>query len=132
MGYNYHKAIYHILTNDATISGLVGNRIFPQVIEQGSTYPCLTYRMISTTPYHVKDGADEMATIRVEITAYATKYVDVNAVCNAIIQAVGILTPGIYNTVDVRGCKYDGIVDGYNVQGMIHTKSLDLLMLIKR
>ena len=42
------EGIYAFLVADATIGGVVDNRIYPMMMPQGVTLPCLTYQRIST------------------------------------------------------------------------------------
>jgi hypothetical protein len=51
-----HKAIYSILANDATVTGLVGTRIKPTFIPEGLAFPAVVYRITEKQPQDTKDG----------------------------------------------------------------------------
>jgi len=51
------KAIYNILSNDATLTGLVGTNIFPQIAPQDTNAPFVVYVTSNTIPSQHKDGA---------------------------------------------------------------------------
>ena len=49
-------AIYNLLTNDATVNGRVGGRIFPEFAKEAASMPYLVYSVISNSPSDTKDG----------------------------------------------------------------------------
>ena len=50
-----HKAVYSILTADATVTSLVGTRIKPTFVSEGLAFPAVVYR-VSKQPQDTKDG----------------------------------------------------------------------------
>lgn len=68
-----NKYIYNILINDETIKGYVGNKIYPMVAEETTTYPFIIYKKNSLTTEYTKDGrTTDIADI--SITIVATDY----------------------------------------------------------
>lgn len=49
------KSIYSILTANASITALVGTKIYPLVIPEGTTLPCIVYERSYENKY-TKDG----------------------------------------------------------------------------
>ena len=41
------QRVYDLLKNDATVASLVGTRIYPVVIPEQTTYPCISFQTIS-------------------------------------------------------------------------------------
>lgn len=87
-------AIQDYLAADATVSGLVGTRIRPDVLKQGETMPAVTYRVISTRHEHNINGAKTgIARSRIQIDCYAETRLGANALAEAIRKS-GILDRG--------------------------------------
>lgn len=68
------SVIYSILHGTATISAIVGDRIFPDTIPQKTTRPSIVFEVISRVPTntHGSSGKSAMDDYRVEITIIAT------------------------------------------------------------
>lgn len=49
------KAVYQILSNDAKVKEMVGNKIYPLIANQGTTYPFIIYKRTSIEPLTSKD-----------------------------------------------------------------------------
>ena len=68
------KHIYSFLKNDATISGLCGNRIYAVVAEQGTNYPFIVYyRSTVQSNNFTKDGFNEDS-VEFSVIAVSDKY----------------------------------------------------------
>jgi hypothetical protein len=65
------KAIYAILSLDAELVALTGNRIYPVVAQQREAYPILTYQIIANTPNDTKSGASTVDQVRVQFNCWA-------------------------------------------------------------
>jgi hypothetical protein len=98
------SAIYSILSADAELNGLVGNRIYPVIARQREMYPLLTYTIISNDPSDTKDGASTVDRYRIQFDIYGLEY-DVT-------QAIAIRLREVidrYPHISVGGIKVDGI-----------------------
>lgn len=67
-------AIRTILTADATLTGLVSSRIYPDMPPQGTTYPCIVYMIIATDPTNTKEGVSQLDNVRLDVNIYAENY----------------------------------------------------------
>lgn len=72
------------LIADATVNGLVGTRIYPEVLPQNPTLPAITYQDISMTSVQNLAGAAGMLMRRVQIDSFAATRVGVVALADAI------------------------------------------------
>lgn len=73
------------------ITNLVGYRIYPFRIAQGSTMPCLTYQRISTPRIITHDVSGKTGTLaspRFQFDAWGTTYSQVKAVTEALRDAL--------------------------------------------
>lgn len=68
------KVIYDLLSNDGTVSGLVSTRIFPDTVPQNTSFPYISYTVISTLPTDAKDGASRLDVVNVQVDIYSRDY----------------------------------------------------------
>ena len=81
------KAITNILTSDAALTVLVGNKIYPIVIALDTALPAVVYAVDSIEPVYTKDGwAYDTCTFKV--TSYAKDYAGVQDVAEAVRAAL--------------------------------------------
>lgn len=66
--------LYARLRNHPTLAAIVGARVFPLVIPQGASYPCLTYQRISTPSESSLSGPSGLTYPRVQVGCWATNY----------------------------------------------------------
>lgn len=109
------KAIQNYLLSNATVSGLIGTRYWPMVLDQDyhdDDGPAVTYEFISTDDNHtLTDGRVELVTSRIQFVCYSQLLSSALAVARAIRKS-GITTlKGIHSEVDIRGVMVaDGIL----------------------
>lgn len=76
-------AIFSRLSGDATVSGLVGTRIYPQTLPQEPTYPAITYDRVSTRAIQCRGNGSYKAS-RWQFDCYAITYLGAEALGQAI------------------------------------------------
>jgi hypothetical protein len=68
--------IYSLITGDATLTALIGTRVYPNTIEQNATLPVMVYRRISAeriTAMHQNTGT---VRARYQFDVYDDQYTD--------------------------------------------------------
>lgn len=78
-------------------------RIFPLVIPQGSSQPCVVYQLTSTTDTQTFCGTIALGRCVVQLDSYARTYPQAVAVAAALYDAL-IDYKGMMGSVDVRNC----------------------------
>jgi Protein of unknown function (DUF3168) len=68
------KAIYTILSADATLAAIFSNRIFPATVPARTATPYLVYTKISATPTNDKDGPSALDEEYFQIDIYTATY----------------------------------------------------------
>lgn len=63
-----------VLIADATLTGQVAQRIFPDSIPQSTSYPCIAYTVIGTDPTNTKEGASQLDNLRIQFDIYSQSY----------------------------------------------------------
>ncbi|RPI63876.1 MAG: DUF3168 domain-containing protein [Planctomycetaceae bacterium] len=89
-------AIYQILTTNSGVVALASNRVYPNVLPQGVTYPAISFQIISETPEYSHEGDSNLNLARVQFDCYATTQTGVRAVADALRSAL----TGLRTTVD--------------------------------
>ena len=51
-----NKYIYRLLTEDAGLSNIVGNKIYPLIAEETTTFPFVIFKRTNLTANYTKDG----------------------------------------------------------------------------
>lgn len=67
-------AIFNLLANDADVSALTSNRIFPAVTAKNATMPFVTYDVVTIAPNDTKTGVSKLDDVDVEIVCHAQTY----------------------------------------------------------
>ena len=96
-------ALVAILEGDATVNSLVGTKIFPNKVPQGTAMPAITYQQISGPRDHVMAGPTGLVDARYQFNCWSDKY----AQAKEVFEAVRIILDGYSGTVNSR--QIDGI-----------------------
>ena len=99
------KAIYNILLNDATIYGIVGANIFPELAPPDIDVPYIVYSILSNSPSDVKEDGGSVDVAQIEVYSFEKTY------DNAIDLGVAVRgaldrNSGTFNTVQVQSIQY--------------------------
>lgn len=79
-----------------SVTGLVGARIYPMQMPQGTVLPAVTYQRISTVRAQGFAGSLGLADPRIQIDAWAETYPVAKALGHAVRQALdGYTAPGV-------------------------------------
>ncbi|HKJ75398.1 MAG TPA: DUF3168 domain-containing protein [Alphaproteobacteria bacterium] len=72
------------LLADATISGLVGTRIFPVRAPQGGSFPAMTYTPVSGQRFHNTGGGAGLSGPRIQFDCWAEAYSEAKSLADAL------------------------------------------------
>lgn len=78
------KAVIQLLLGSSTVTNLVGNKVFPQSIEQGVKIPALVVTRISGAPLYADDGEVGLSSPRIQIDCYAKTYTETKALADIV------------------------------------------------
>ena len=99
---NIGKAIYSILSNDSSVSSLVGTRIFPsRYIDESGKYqlPFISYQVVSVEPNNTKNGVSTYDYTTAQINIVGNSYNDVIT-----------LAQNVRTALDYTSGTYEGVV----------------------
>lgn len=121
------EAVYNILTNDATVAGLVSTRIYPVVAPQDVALPAIAYQRISDLPWYAHDGDVGLARCRLQITAMDDDYSGAKSLAAAIKAALGGYN-GTAATVRIYGALLDNELDDKGLTDDIYSVIQDYMI----
>lgn len=99
------KAIYALLSANATLVTAVSTRIFPDMATQEADYPFLIYTVTGTDPSDSKDGVSGLDAVQVSVTTFATTYTQAVDVSELVRTALDRKT-GTYQGVTVQSIRF--------------------------
>jgi hypothetical protein len=82
------RAIFSILTDDVTVSGLVGTRVFPVYVPQNANMPCITQQQLSGPRDNTLDGPSGLVDARFQINCWGSTYIEADDVFEAVRKAL--------------------------------------------
>jgi hypothetical protein len=83
------EAIYDILSSDAGVGALIGDRIHPLVIPQGVSLPAVTYQQITGLRVQNLASPQGMVRTRFQLNCWAETYNEADAVADEIRKTLG-------------------------------------------
>lgn len=102
------KALDYILRNDAGVTSITGQRIYPVRATQGAVYPYITHQFLSNRPMSTHDGASTFDFGTVQVNIYAATAGEAQNMMEAVRTALDRKTPGTYNGTAVAQIEYVG------------------------
>ena len=81
---NIEQALYTLMSNDSTLGGYVGTRIYPSIVPQGAAIPAITYQQISGFRDNVMTGPTGLVESRFQINCWAETYRETRILSNAV------------------------------------------------
>ena len=116
--------VYDVLAGHAGLSALVGTRIYQMAFPSGTTFPCVTYQMISESTEQVVTGAIVGSNPRIQLTAWADDRDDVAKVGEQLkLAAVAMI--GTFSDVTVVGGPAF-----HEADGGLFSRSVDAILLV--
>jgi hypothetical protein len=104
-----NKIVYSILSNNAALTALISTRLNPVRIPQESSFPAVSYQLVSEIPNPTKSGHSRTEFARVQINAYGVTLASAESVASAIRNAFEVVTlPATFNSIKCQTIEFDG------------------------
>jgi hypothetical protein len=100
-------AVFNLLSNDAGVSGVVSNRIYPVKLPQDPTYPALTYFRVSALRHSVMGNDTGLVEKRIQVSSWAKLYSEVNNLAERVRDAMQ-RTRGVFSGVEILDIFMEG------------------------
>lgn len=82
------KKLYEALKASAELAALVGDRIYPAQIPQGTELPAVVYHRVSGVPYNHLGAGFGLVRVRIRLDVWALTYDEAQAVNDVLVPAV--------------------------------------------
>ena len=73
-----------IMLADGTVSGLVGTRVYSDVLTQNATTPAITYKVVDTVTNDVLAGIADVSRARIQVDCYGVTRPAANTLADAV------------------------------------------------
>ncbi len=113
--------IYYLLSNDATVTGLVGLKIYPYIGMENIVYPYIIYDQTSVQPTDTKDGVSELDTVSYDIEIYAKSPSELTTIATAVRNELDRYR-GTVNTKVIDSIKYLGENSGFDLEDRVYLR----------
>lgn len=124
------KVITNILTNDSTITGYVGTKIYPILMEEDTLLPAISYNVIELDSVYMKANWSHDVT-HFEIRTYAKSYAECNSIATAVRNAFE-LKGGTYDTTIINAIYLEGYSEEYDLEGDSYNITLNFRTNVKQ
>jgi len=83
------SAIYTVLVTDVDVSALVGTRVYPEQVPQGSAFPYITFLNVTSSPIRSLSGYSGVTKTMLQVDCFADDKATVVALKDAVRVAIG-------------------------------------------
>ncbi len=112
------------LLADATLTTLIGTRLYPLTLPQNPTLPAMTYQRISGERVHTADGAHGLNRARIQFDAWATTYLVAESVFEALRKRLDAFR-GAAGASIIQGAFVDSERDLYESEPKLYRNTSD-------
>lgn len=102
--------VVSLLEANSALTALIGTRLYPVLLPEVATYPCVTYNVVSSTNDYTFE-TKEISRKRIDFNCFGETYID----CKAVKQALRNVVDGYVGT----------LTDGTRVLGTFSGTELD-------
>lgn len=113
------QGIHWHLKQTVAVSTLVSSRIYPDLLPQEPTYPCVSYQRISTYRYPVYHGPSGAAAPRFQIDSWAATYAGAKTLAAAVRVAMDAYH-GSMSPMTVGVCEIVNETDVYDEEARVY------------
>jgi len=113
------KAIVDILENDANVSAVVGDRIFPIFIPQEKAFPAITYERIDTDPKDTKDGLSTLDMPLIDIDLWGKDFKVLKDLARDVRKALDRFS-GRRQSVEIQSIQFDNEIQAFSDEKELH------------
>jgi len=120
--------LYTAITGDATLSALIGTRLYPGIASQDAQTPYCTYNEISLIGDYTLQGASGVRTKRIQISVFAKRGNGGRTTVNSIVEGLLTLLDGKTGTMGSSSLFHVsvvGSVSDYEADRSIYVHHID-------
>jgi len=117
------RAVYYQLRN------LCIGQVYPVVVAQDPTFPCIAYNVVSITPDHTKDSRSVADKVRVQVDIFDKTFDNCNVIASLVRDQLDFIS-GTIAGVPIDTSRYDGEQHLYENEIRIHHIAQDYIIRI--
>ena len=121
------SALYTLLTSDSSVAALVGTRIYPLLVPDGTTLPAVAYQQISLVPRKTHSGPNALLHERYQLTVHASGYDSARTVRRALRDCLDGYV-GDVGMVHIQEIQVQNEYDGFDLDSDFATVRIDLIV----
>lgn len=106
------KEIYSILSKNKSLTDIVGNKIYPIIVEKDTNYPFIVYKRSNVIPDYTKDYHFKDYVI-VDIICVSNHYVESVEIASLVRESLEDKRIGDINSIRLESADEDFIDDAY-------------------
>lgn len=116
------KAIYSLLNGSSLLTDIVGNKIYPIIVEKETTYPFIVYKRSNIIPSYTKDYhlKDEVAIDIICVSNDYSESVDIASIVRDILEDKRF--------ADIESIKLESADEDFVNDAYIQTLSFNLIL----
>jgi hypothetical protein len=119
-------AIYHILASDAWLAGVVGDRIFPLVATNSTTFPFIAYRRSGVSVGYTKDTLYQ-SEVTIDMVCVSSDYKQSVDIAD---RVMGVLLDKRFAQYDIDSVRLNTAFEDYLDDAFVQT--LEFLIIIDK
>jgi len=117
------QALFELLTHDAGMSAIVGDRVYPVRLPDEVILPALVYMKASCIRYASHGGPSKLASSRFQLDCYSADYLEAKRLALAAVAALHGKKGG-----DIQAAFNDNETDGFSADDGIFRVTADILI----
>lgn len=121
------SALYTLLTSDSGVTALVGTRIYPLLVPDGTALPAVAYQQISMIPRKTHSGPNALRHERYQLTVHASGYDSGRAVQRALRDCLDGYV-GEIGSVRIGEIQVQNEYDGFDLDSDFATVRMDVIV----
>ena len=117
------QALFELLTHDAGVSAIVGDRVYPVRLPDEVVLPAMVYAKVSCIRYASHGGPSKLASSRFQLDCYSADYLEAKRLALAAVAALHGKKGG-----DIQAAFNDNETDGFSADDGVFRVTADILI----
>ena len=117
------QALFELLTHDAGVSAIVGDRVYPVRLPDEVVLPAMVYAKVSCIRYASHGGPSKLASSRFQLDCYSADYLEAKRLALAAVVALHGKKGG-----DIQAAFNDNETDGFSADDGVFRVTADILI----
>ena len=117
------RTLYDLLSGDAAVSAISGDRIYPVRLPDEVILPAIAYSKVSCNRFASHGGPVNLASSRFQLDCYSADYLEAKRLALAVVAALHGKKSG-----DIQAAFNENETDGFSADGGVFRVSADLII----